>query len=158
MFQITRRADYALRIMLTLSEQPEGAWAQTAAIAQEMEVPQPFLHKITADLVRAGLVQTRPGPTDGLALARLASQINLRQILETIDGPVCLNVCAVRPRECPRDAICPAHGFWGRLQATIVRELQSTTLDTLVAEAQRLKRYPQRRESQAILPDLIRVS
>jgi Rrf2 family protein len=140
--------------MLALSEQTEGAWASTAAIARAMGVPQPFLHKITADMVRAGLVQTRPGPTGGLALARPASQINLRQILETIDGPICLNVCLRRPHECPRDTICPAHGFWGRLQATIVRELQHATLDTLAVEAQRLKSRP-RRESQSILLDLV---
>ena len=115
MFQITRRADYAVRIMLDLGGQPAGQWTQAQDISRRMLVPRAFLHKITADLVAAGLVHTFPGPTGGLALARPATEINLLQVLEAIDGPICLNMCLLRPRECPRDQICPAHTFWGRL-------------------------------------------
>ena len=158
MFRITRRADYALRIMLALGEQPEGFWVQTTTIAKEMGIPQPFLHKITATLVQAGLVQTRPGSNGGLALAQPASQINLRQILEPIDGSVCLNVCQERPRTCPRDTICPAYGFLGRLQALIIYELENTTLDVFIAEAQELKSSFQLDKNQVIPLEQIQVS
>jgi Rrf2 family transcriptional regulator, iron-sulfur cluster assembly transcription factor len=135
MFQITRRADYAVRIMLDLGAQPAGVWVPAQAVAQRMLIPRAFLHKITAGLVKAGLVATFPGPTGGLALARPAAEVSLLQVLEAIDGPICLNMCLRRPRECPRDGICPAHRFWGRLQASVVEQLRGARLDALVAEA-----------------------
>ena len=134
MFQITRRADYAVRILLNLADHPAGEWVQTQEIARQMLIPRAFLHKIAADLGAAGLIRSFPGPTGGLTLARPATEINLLQVLEAIDGPICLNMCLRRPRECPRDQICPAHTFWGRLQASVIEQLRSTTLDGLVAE------------------------
>jgi DNA-binding IscR family transcriptional regulator len=48
----------------------------------------------------------------------------------------------VRPQDCPRDRICPVHGVLGRLQATLIQQLQEATLDKLVAEGRKLKRQP----------------
>lgn len=147
LFEITRRADYATRMMLELGEQPEDTWLQTEQIVRNTSVPKAFLHKITADLVKANLVKTHPGPTGGLALARPANTINLLQILEAIEGPICINMCQLRPRECPRDLICPAHAFWGRLQGMIVQQLQSAMLDQLAEESKYLKKHPRKREA-----------
>jgi Rrf2 family protein len=157
MFQITRRADYAVRILLDLGGQPSGTWAPAAETARRMGVPQAFLHKITADLVRAGLVRTFPGPTGGLALGRPAPQISLLHILEAIDGPICLNICLARPHECPRDQICPAHRIWGRAQAALVAELRTATLDALVAEARALEGAARQPALQPIFPEGLRV-
>ncbi len=155
MFQITRRVDYATRIMLELGGHPEGTWAQARHIARATGVSRAFLHKITADLVKDGLVRTYPGPTGGLALSRPAATINMLHILEAIDGPICLNVCLLRPRECRRDLTCPAHSFWGRLQASLIQQLQSATLDALVAEARLLKGRPRRAAIQYVLLEAI---
>lgn len=117
-----------------------------------------FLHKIVRDLVRAGLVRTYPGPSGGLELGRPAATINLLGILEAIDGPVCLNMCLLRPKECSRDLICPAHRFWGRLQAKVVQEMEDATLDSLVAEASELKRRPQRPDLPYLFPEMTTVN
>ena len=103
-------------------------------VAQKASIPLAFLRKITVDLVRAGLVQAYSGPSGGLTLAQPAASINLVHILEAVEGPICLNTCLVRPKECPRDQICPVHGFLGRLQANLIQQLQEATLDKLVAE------------------------
>jgi Rrf2 family protein len=144
-FQITRRTDYAVRILLALGEN-RGGRLPAKRVAESMGIPRSFLHKIAADLVKANLVTTHPGPGGGLELAQPPEEITLLTILEAIEGPVCLNICLLRPRECPRDQICPAHDFWGWLQAMIVQELRSTTLKMLVAQARQLKGRPQLRE------------
>ena len=138
MFQITRRADYAVRIMLSLAAAPATALTPASALVTATAVPKAFLYRITAQLAQAGLVRSSPGPSGGLALARPPADINLLQVLEVIDGPLCLNVCQVRPHECPRDRHCPAHGLWGRLQADLAQHLRQATLASLLAEGQRL--------------------
>ena len=146
MFQISRRADYAVRIMIELGRKQERGYLSTREIARRTAVSKSFLHKIAADLVRANLVQTAAGPKGGIKLARPTSEINLQHILEAIEGPIVLNTCLIRPGECKRDVICPGHTFWGRLQAMLVRELQAQTLEKLVLEAEWLQQHPIRRD------------
>ena len=145
MFPLTRRADYAVRIMLELGDKAEnGQRVPATQVAQSASIPLPFLRKIAVDLVRAGLVLTYSGPNGGLTLAQPVASINLVHILEAIEGPICLNTCLVRPKECPRDHICPAHGFLGRLQINLIQQLQDATLDKLVAEKRELEQQTQR--------------
>lgn len=145
MFQISRRVDYAVRIMLELGLQAEQC-VPASLISRRTNVPKAFLHKITADLVKANLVQTQAGPSGGLRLLRPAPEINLHQIVVAVEGPICLNTCLIRPQECERDEICPAHDFWGGLQTSIVAQLQAATLARLIVEAQELKKLPRQRE------------
>ena len=134
MFQISRRADYALRIMIELGVAGEQQRLQSREISNLTAVPKAFLHKISADLVKAGLVRTYSGPNGGLTLNRSLPEINLLHILEAVEGPLLVNICQLRPGECPRDQICPGHDFWGRLQASIGRQLEEETLEKMVAE------------------------
>ncbi len=145
MFRISRRVDYATRIMIELGLQPPNTFLAVRQVSHRTDVPKAFLHKITADLVRAKLIYTQTGPSGGLALQKEQCTISLLDIIEAIEGPVCLNVCLIRPQECNRDFLCPAHAFWGKLQMMVVAELRQTTLDLMVEEARRLKQHPRKR-------------
>ncbi len=145
MFQISRRADYAVRIMIELGFQADEC-VPSREISRRTNVSKAFLHKITADLVKANLIRTQAGPNGGLRLNHPLTNINLQQILEAVEGPICLNICLLHPNECERDAICPAHDFWGRLQTSIVAQLQAATLDDLITEAKALKSQPRKRD------------
>lgn len=144
MLQISRRADYAVRIMLELGLQEKNYPMCSNELSRRTQVTKSFLHKIVADLVKAGLVRTYRGPSGGLVLGRPTQTINMRHILEAIDGPICLNECLLSPQECPRDAGCPAHRFWGRAQTVLIEEFEKATLDTLVAESRELAHRPLR--------------
>lgn len=142
MFQISRRVDYAVRIMIELGMQPGGVFLSARRVSARTAVPKAFLHKITADLVRAGLIFTQTGPSGGLALQKPTSDINLLDVVEAIDGPVCLNICLLRPQECNRDRFCPGHEVWGRLQMMVVAELRKSILADLVQQARYLQKNP----------------
>jgi len=135
MFRINRRTDYAVRVMLCLARRPPGARLPTQAIQDEMLVPRAFLQRIIADLSKAGLVRTFPGPSGGLELARPAETVNLRHIWEAAEGPLLISDCLKAPGECPLDAACPVRTRWARLQNLVVQELEATTLDQLALEA-----------------------
>jgi len=154
MFQISRRVDYAVRMMIEL-----GLYEDEFMSAQRMsirtDVPKPFLHKIAVDLSKADLVRTQAGPGGGLALGKPVDQINMLHIVEAVDGPICLNVCLIRPRECKRDRFCPGHDFWGRLQLSLIQQLQEATLTQLVKEAKLLMKNPRSKDKRDSIPYLI---
>jgi Rrf2 family iron-sulfur cluster assembly transcriptional regulator len=143
MLQISRRADYAVRVMLELGSQPEGTLISGIDLSRRIDVSKPFLHKIIADLAKNGLVRTHKGSLGGLAISRPAHMINMRQILEAVDGPICLNICLLRPSECPRDTTCPGHEFWGQMQMNLIQQLEETTLDDLITRGRELAQHAQ---------------
>jgi Rrf2 family protein len=138
MFRINRRTDYSVRVMLCLARRPAGTRLSTQVVQDEMQVPRAFLQRIIADLSRAGLVSTYPGPSGGLELARPPETVNLRQIWEAIEGPLLISGCLDGPGVCCLDTGCPMRCRWSKLQAMIVAELEAATLDQLAAEANRL--------------------
>lgn len=134
MFRINRRTDYAVRVMLSLAKRPFGERLSTSTIQDEMLIPRSFLQRIIADLSKAGLLATYPGPNGGLQLPHPAEQITLRHIWEAIEGELLVSDCLKAPGECPLDTGCPVRSRWGRLQSMIVRELDRTTLAEMASE------------------------
>lgn len=139
MFRINRRTDYAIRAMVCLAKRPQGVRLPTQVIQEEMLIPRPFLQRIVADLARARLVETFPGPAGGLQLARPAHEINLRQIWEALEGPLLISDCLESPGICPLDNGCPVHFRWRRIQSLLALELESATLAQLAVDAAKLQ-------------------
>ncbi|MCA9999078.1 MAG: Rrf2 family transcriptional regulator [Anaerolineales bacterium] len=130
MFQVSRRVDYAVRLMIVLSQMPEGSRQTTRLLAKKTGISKPFLHKIAADLVKADLVNTYAGPTGGLELARRPEEITMRHIVEAIERPIVLDPCTARPEAC-RELTDQVHSYWETLQDAIVRQLDDTPLTAL---------------------------
>jgi Rrf2 family protein len=135
MFRINRRTDYAVRVMLALARRQPGARLPTQMIQEEMLIPRPFLRRIIADLARAQLLRTFPGPNGGLELVRPAAQVNLRHIWEALEGPLLISDCLSGPNACPLEAGCPVNRRWICLQDLIASQLESISLEQLAGEA-----------------------
>jgi Rrf2 family protein len=132
-FRINRRTDYAVRVIVCLARQSPGARLSTQTIQQEMLVPRSFLQRIVADLAKADLIKTYPGPSGGLELACPAEQLNLRHIWEAIEGPLLISDCLRAEGVCPLGCDCPVRPHWSRLQAILAQELEAIQLLQLAA-------------------------
>jgi Rrf2 family protein len=131
--ELSRRADYGVRVILYLASLPDDRRASTHEIATAQNVPAPFLAKIISQLSLAGLLATHRGAGGGVALARQPSEISLLHVVEALDGPIRLNRCLIEPEACPRDQHCPAHRVWKSAQEQLTTLLKATTFDALVA-------------------------
>jgi len=135
---ISRGAEYAIRAMLDVAATEGRAQATTKEVAAHQGIPKVFLPKIVQRLVQAGLLRAHRGPAGGIALSRPPDQINMRQIIEAMDGPIALNTCLLLPGECPRESICPIHEIWVKTQDDLLSGLESITLSMLVARGKEL--------------------
>lgn len=139
MLRISKEADYGTRILQDMAERPDNERATTLEIADRQGVPRSLAPRVVQQLSKAGLVDSRPGRTGGLELTKPAHAITLKEIVEAFHGPIMVNFCLEGPGTCPRDAICPAHEVWTRIQVTIVKELEATTLASLADRAHALR-------------------
>ena len=130
MFQVTRKADYAIRLMLDLAASP-GDLVSTAEIARRQDIPYQFLRKVVQELVVGRLLIAERGMNGGLRLARRADRVSLLDILRAVDTTE-LNNCVVDPMRCERRAICAAYPVWQEAQRGLEQVLAAATLSEVL--------------------------
>jgi len=118
--------------MVYLAEQPEGKITILAEIAEKQGVPKNFLAKILQILTKAGLVKSHQGVNGGYSIGVTLESINLKKIIEIVEGPIFLNRCLIREGECEREKICKLNGVWAEAQEKLLEVLTQTTLADLV--------------------------
>ncbi|MDW8065086.1 MAG: Rrf2 family transcriptional regulator, partial [Anaerolineae bacterium] len=64
--EISRRADYAMRVILDLAMLPSGMRARARDIARRQAIPYAFLQKIIRDLCAAGFIEASRGRRGGV--------------------------------------------------------------------------------------------
>jgi Rrf2 family protein len=134
--QLTRAADYAVRVMIHLATQPEGAVVSRTFLARAAEAPESFLSKILQALARAGLIQARRGVSGGFSLLSRGAEASLLDVVECIDGPVALNVCVTSGASCHRQPECAAHQVWLRAQSAMLSVLREAKIAEMVPAQQ----------------------
>ncbi|MGO8758174.1 MAG: RrF2 family transcriptional regulator [Terracidiphilus sp.] len=133
--QLTRAADYGVRVMIQLAAQTAGERASLPQLARATGAPESFLSKVLQALARAGLISSRRGQAGGFRIAARGSGASMRDVIEAIDGSICLNVCLMHGRSCSRKAHCPAHPVWEQAQRAMLDVLSNTTVAALAAPA-----------------------
>lgn len=138
--RLTRAGDYAIRAMIHLGSLPDGGVALKDDIALAESIPSSFMAKILRQLVKGGLLRSARGVNGGFGLSRAASDINLLQIVEAIEGPIALTECSPDPEHCTRAHDCPASTVWLEVQRQMTALLEKTTLEALVSAPRKNKR------------------
>lgn len=134
MMELTRKGEYAVRGILYLAQQPPGSVSLVGDIAEACDVPKTFLAKILQQFVKIGLVTSARGSGGGFMLARPAATITLREVVESVDGPIMPNRCLVGSGTCERDRTCRVHRVWAKIRCDIVAILDSVTIEELARE------------------------
>lgn len=132
--QLTRAADYAVRVMVHLATLPDEERMLLPDLAQATGAPESFLSKVLQTLTRAQLVSSRRGKGGGFAILTSGREATMRQVIEAIDGPIRLNVCLNGGKDCERKSWCPAHPVWARAQRAMVDVLMSVTVSAMASQ------------------------
>lgn len=143
MFRISRRLDYGLQLMIALAQDTDNRAQATAVLAERLQIPLPFLHQIGRSLIQGRLIKATPGPHGGLRLNVPAEEITLLQIVETLEGPVCISPC-LDGDPCTRADGCMSTPVWSDLQAKLVDHLSGVRLNELASQ-------------EAVMPELVSV-
>jgi Rrf2 family protein len=132
--QLTRAADYAVRVMVHLATLPPEKRIFLPDLAMATATPESFLSKVMQALARGGLITSRRGKAGGFAILQRGRDATMREVIEAIDGPICLNVCLNGGRDCERKSWCPAHPVWARAQRAMIDVLMSVTVSAMASK------------------------
>jgi Rrf2 family protein len=130
--EITRKTDYALRMLADLVRNPESMVSVREA-AEKTGVPYSFARGIQHDLVVAGILAATRGARGGVRLACDPETTTLLEVVEAMQGPVAFNICECGCAEqedhsCGRTELCPYRRIWKRSRELIEAYLGSISL------------------------------
>jgi len=129
--QLTRAADYAVRVMIHLAAVAPGTRASRADLAGVVDCPGQFLSKVLQGLTRAGMVTSHRGNTGGFELVPARRHATVLEIVEAMQGPIQLNICLNGRTECAQVASCPAYPVWDEAQRAMTSVLRKARIDEL---------------------------
>lgn len=132
---ISQTAEYALRAVVHLAQQPSGA-AAAQEIAKSIQVPVGYLQKILRQLSRARILSAQRGTGGGFALAKVPTAISVLDVLRAVDSGV------VRIEKCPlgitgHTSLCALHRLLDEQAAAAERIFAATSLAQLVEGSER---------------------
>jgi Rrf2 family protein len=129
--QLTRTADYAVRVMILLAGLPSGSRSSREDLAQAGQIPSQFLCKVLQAMVRGGLIASFRGVRGGFSLAQRPDELTMLDVIEAIEGPLWLNQCVDPGQGCARQPWCAAHGLWVEAQDAVSVILRSASIQEL---------------------------
>ena len=132
--QLNRTGEYGLRGLLFLAKQPPEKMSLVSEISRVQGIPETFLAKIFQRLSKAGLLRSIRGLNGGFALGKPASQITMREVIETLDGPIAVNRCLRQEGECTEEKVCPLHRVLEEAQNRFLEVLERTTMEDLAKQ------------------------
>ena len=133
---ISRRTDYALRMLTELVEDPSGIVSVRTA-ARENDVPYSFARSIQHDLGVAGIVENSRGANGGMRLAVDPRETTLLDVVEALQGSVEISCCADPSGDgspCPNLPTCRFSPGWCNARRLLRGLFSSVTLHQLVVE------------------------
>jgi Rrf2 family protein len=131
--QVSKTLDYAVRSLTYLSKEPVGR-LNIKEISQNQHIPLNYLAKIMRKLVNKGIVQSMVGPEGGYVLRKSPREITLREVYEAIEGDFRMIDCMEKDSICILHEICAQLPVWDRLQISMVKILESTTLEDMLKQ------------------------
>jgi Rrf2 family protein len=127
----SKGCEYALRGLMHCAGN-EGSVHGFREICRKARTPEHFTRKMFQKLAQKGMLQSIPGPNGGFRLAQPPEWINLRQVIEAIDGKDAFEGCVLGLSECLSKKPCALHEAWTTTKAVLVPQLETKTLADLM--------------------------
>ncbi len=128
--EVSRRCDYACRILRAASKRTEG-YVSIAEIAEEESIPYAFARSIQHDLTSAGFIATARGARGGLALKCDLDKVTLLDLVQALQGPASVSQCANDPSTCALQPSCVFNRVWQGADRILYAYFSRITLGSL---------------------------
>jgi Rrf2 family transcriptional regulator, iron-sulfur cluster assembly transcription factor len=128
---ITKKAEYAIIILAELSSHPKGTTITSKEIASRRSIPANLVIQLLSLLREAGWTSGMRGPSGGIRLVGDPAAISLRQVIETIDGPIGITRCLFSESPCNDQTECKLRGVWSKAQQNMLTVLEEVSIKDL---------------------------
>ena len=130
--KLSTRGRYGVRLMLELALHYGEGPILLKDIAERQGISEKYLWQLINPLKTTGLVNSLRGAHGGYILGKAPDAISLKEILQVLEGPLCLVDCVDNPSLCERADSCISREIWGEASKSMQQPLEDTTLAAMV--------------------------
>lgn len=134
--KLSTRGRYGVRLMFDLALHYGDGPIYLKDIAERQGVSAKYLWQLINPLKLTGLVNSTRGAHGGYVLGKEPERISLKEILQILEGPLCLVDCVDSPSLCERAPSCISREIWEEASKGMQQMLENTTLATMVLKQQ----------------------
>jgi Rrf2 family protein len=143
--KLSTRGRYGVRLMFDLALHYGDGPIFLKDIAERQEISAKYLWQLINPLKTTKLITSMRGAHGGYILGRAPENISLKEILDVLEGSLCMVDCVDTPSICKRAPSCVARDIWGEVSQGMRQTLENITLAEMV-KRQKAKRYANKRQ------------
>lgn len=132
--KISTKGRYGVRFLIDIAKQGPDTLTTLSEISLRQEISAAYLGQIAVSLKRAGFIRSIKGSNGGFVLAKLPSEIQLHDVLSTLEGDLTI-VDPPSPsaeESLYRQAI--RMGLYQKIDAAVLQTLGSLTLEKILSK------------------------
>lgn len=127
--KISTKGRYALRLLLDIARQGEGAVVSLKEISGRQNISVKYLEQIVLKLNKAKMLHSIRGVQGGYMLARAPKECGIGEILRAVEGSLAPITCLQSEvNQCERCDQCDTLWFWEGMDEAINQYVDSFTL------------------------------
>ena len=138
--QLSTKVRYATRIVIRLARESNDEPLPTQAIARLEDISADYVAQILMVLKKAGVVSSTRGSQGGFVMARDPESLTVKDVIEAVEGPICLVPCSTRKAVCSRSSSCVTRTLWDQAGATLRTFFAGVTVQQLAAQSADIER------------------
>lgn len=104
-----------------------GGQSSAESMAEALGVSKSHLVKVLQRLAKAGLVRSSRGPGGGYSLTRPPREVSIREVYETVEGPMNVDTCAMEVPTCGW-ASCVLGDLFCKVGREVIEQLEKMTV------------------------------
>lgn len=134
---LSNTSRYAIRALIYLAiHTSDHEKIGIKKIAEELDIPSPFLGKILQTLVKQNLLASTKGPNGGFGVNEQTPELSLHDIIRVIDGDDLFSKCVITNKPCSDhgDTVCSLHSHYQEIRGGIEKLFSDHTIGSLAEE------------------------
>jgi len=135
--RFTTKTEYGLNCLVYMARHAPGEIMTIKDMAGQEHFSTAYIEKILQRLRSARIVISHPGKNGGYVLAKSPSEINLKDVVEALEGQTFDVFCEPKVREqivCTHFCLCGIRPVWAKTKELLDSFFSSVTLEMLAKE------------------------
>jgi Rrf2 family transcriptional regulator, cysteine metabolism repressor len=137
MMELSTKGRYATRILVNLACRDKRYPARKQEIAESEGISVDYVGQLLMKLRAAGFVQSHRGVNGGFTLACDPRKVTVADILEAVEGPICIAPC--QTRSCARTSVCVTQAVWKKANKALKDVLTGITLADMAGQSEQMR-------------------
>ena len=133
--RVSTKGRYGLRTLVDIALHQDKGAVTLNDIARRQEISVKYLWQVINPLKTSGLLSVMRGAKGGYMLAKRPEEIDMLEVVTTLEGPMSVVDCLTRDDVCDRIDTCVARSVWMEVNQAVEKSLKGITL------AEVLRRY-----------------